>query len=292
MKKELPSLQLRENSTNLERDSRFKYRRLVHMGYKMISNLFDILCPGPSRWHVLNDVCLQLSKQTNKYWKSLDHSVIKDNYTKLSSTLCLCLKMAKKNTVEKRVCRAILYKGTTNNELSNLMNEYDFTLAAGKARASARRDFTTLKQGEVLVKPKKSFSNINEDTLENAVKFILSESNVVAISYGTKLVKLSKTEIIQLPSLTRKKTRLEIFNDFANFYNDENVISRATMFKLMNHLTSNDEGILTAIDYVTAMLINEPCEMLQEVIDWSICATKQSEMTRLIYSSRHFLKHV
>ena len=42
MKKELPSLQLRENSTNLERDSRFKYRRLVHMGYKMISNLFDV----------------------------------------------------------------------------------------------------------------------------------------------------------------------------------------------------------------------------------------------------------
>ena len=63
------------------------------------------------------------------------------------------------------------------------------------------------------------------------------------------------------------------------------------MFKLMNHLTSNDEGILTAIDYVTAVLVNEPCEMLQDVIDRSICATKQSEMTRLLYSSRHFLKH-
>ena len=83
-------------------------------------------------------------------------------------------------------------------------------------------------------------------------------------------MKLSKTEIIQSPSLTHKKTRLEIYNDYANFYNDDNVILRATMFKLMNHLTSDDEGILTATNYVTAMLINEPCEMFQEVIDWSI----------------------
>ena len=141
--------------------------------------------------------------------------------------------MTKKNTIEKRVCRAILYKGTTNNELSNLMREYEFILAAGKARASTGRDFMSLKQGEGLMKPKKSFSNINKDTSEKAIKFILSESNVVAISSGTRLVQLSKSEIIQLPNLISKKTRLEIYNDYANFYNDGNIISRATMFKLM-----------------------------------------------------------
>ena len=102
MKKELPSLQLRENSANLERDSRFKYRRLVHMGYRMISSVFDILCPGTSRRHVLNDICVRLSKQTNKCWNSLDHSTVQVNYTKLVSTLCLCLKIAKKNTIEKK----------------------------------------------------------------------------------------------------------------------------------------------------------------------------------------------
>ena len=91
----------------------------------MISSVFDILYPGPSRRHVLNDICVQLSKQTNKCWNLLDHSTVQVNYTKLVSTLCLCLKMAKKNTIEKRVCRAILCKGTTNNELSNLMREYD-----------------------------------------------------------------------------------------------------------------------------------------------------------------------
>lgn len=196
-------------------------------------------------------------------------------------------------TIEKRVCRPIVYKATSNNELSKLMKAYDFTLAAGKARVSACRDFATLQQGEGLMKPKKSFSNINEDTLEKAVKFILSESNVVAILYGTRLMKLSKNEIVQLPGLTRKKSRLEIYNDYTKYVNnDEKMMPRATMFKLMNHLTNSDEGILTAINYVTAMLVNKPREMLQEVIDHSICSTKQSEMTKMLYSSGHFLKHV
>ena len=127
LKKELPSQQLRENSVNLERDNKPKYRRLVSMGYKMIRNVIDTLCPGPSRWHLLNDICVQLAKQTNQLWDD-DERTIKTNYTKLVSVLCLCMKMAKMNSVEKKVCRAILYKGTTNRELNKLMREHNFVM--------------------------------------------------------------------------------------------------------------------------------------------------------------------
>ena len=104
--------------------------------------------------------------------------------------------------------------------------------------------------------------------VEEAVKFILSESIVVAISYSTIFVKLSKTEIVELSSLTRKKTQFEIYKDYTKVIaNDEKMVSRTTMFKLMNHLTSNGEDILTAINYISAIFVNEPCEMLQDVID-------------------------
>ena len=56
------------------------------------------------------------------------------------------------------------------------------------------------------------------------------------------------------------------------------------MNKWMNHLTNNDDESLTAI------LLNEPNEMLQEIIDRCICTTNQIEITRLLYSERHFLK--
>ena len=81
-----------------------------------------------------------------------------------------------------------------------------------------------------------------------------------------------------------------MYTNFAK--EDEKVIPRATVFKLMSHLTSSNKGILTAFDYITERFVNEPCEMLQEVIDFSICTTKNSELTRLLYASRHFLNHV
>ena len=126
MKKELPSQQLTEKSDNLERDNKNKYRRLVSMGYKMITNVVDTLCPGPSRFHLFSDICLQLSKQTDHLLDD-DQHMIKSKYNKLVSALCSCMKVAKKDTVEKKVCRAILYKGTSNNELSHLMRQHNFT---------------------------------------------------------------------------------------------------------------------------------------------------------------------
>ncbi len=106
------------------------------------------------------------------------------------------------------------------------------------------------------------------------------------------MAKLSKSEIIEFPSLTRKRNRIEICNGYRQqVQNEEKDLSRATMYKLMNHLTNNDEAILTAIDYITAILVNEPCEMLQDVIDRCVCTTKQTEMARLLSSAQYFLKH-
>ena len=71
-----------------------------------------------------------------------------------------------KNTIKNRVCMTILYKDTTNNEVNYLMEEYNFTLAIGKAQVSASRDFVTPKQGEGLRKPKSCF----QTTIENITK--------------------------------------------------------------------------------------------------------------------------
>ena len=89
------------------------------------------------------------------------------------------------------------------------------------------------------------------------------------------MAKLSKNKITQLSSLTQKKCRLKIYNDYTNFAKkDEKVIPKATMFKLMSHLTSSNKGILPAIDYINERLVNDPCEILQEVLDFSIFTTK------------------
>ena len=52
----------------------------------------------------------------------------------------------------------------------------------------------------------------------------------------------------------------------------------------MNRLTKKIDKILTAI------VLNEPNEMSQEIIDRCVCTTNQMEITKLLYSERHFLK--
>ena len=121
----------------------------------------------------------------------------------------------KRNSIEWKVCRAILYKGTTNRQLNFLLKQHNFAFALGESSAVAREDFDSLLNGDSLINLKMSYSIIcDNEVLHKAAKFILSENNVVSISYGTKKVKLSKYEIIELPSLTRKRSMHDIFKAY------------------------------------------------------------------------------
>ncbi len=133
LKKEVPSQQLRYNPTNLENDNKYKYQRLVNMEYKMITDVINALCPSPSRIYLFNDIFILLAKDGDKEWHD-DQRNMKSKYTELVSALCSCTKVAKKNTIEQKVFRAILNKGSTNDELSNFMKEYHFTFAVGKVQ--------------------------------------------------------------------------------------------------------------------------------------------------------------
>ena len=190
------------------------------------------------------------------------------------------------------MCRAILYKGTSNKQLSCLLKQHSFTFSTGEAQAVGKEDFESLLNGDPLTKTKRTYSIISGEVLHKVVNFILSENNVVSISYGTKKVKLSKYEIIELPSLTRKRSMHDIFKAYMGTIKDnEKSICRASMFKLMGYLTNHDEAVLIAIDYVSAILINELCELLQDIIDKVICPSKQKHVTHLLHSAKYFLKH-
>ena len=133
MKRELPSKHHRDTSMNIEADNKSKYRRLVTLGYKMTDEVVRTLCPGPSKDQLFNDVLAMLNKHMDKSVENDRSSTIKQKYDKLSSALCLCTKNSKKNTIERKVCRAILYKGTSNKQLSCLLKKHSFTFSTGEA---------------------------------------------------------------------------------------------------------------------------------------------------------------
>ena len=110
------------------------------MGYKMIIDVINTLCPGSSHlYDIFNDPYFLLAKDSDKVWHKYQRD-IKLKYTNLISALCSCTKVAKRNNIGQKVCRSILYKGTTNDEL-RFMKDYQFMFTAGTVRRTAKRDF-------------------------------------------------------------------------------------------------------------------------------------------------------
>ena len=101
--------------------------------------------------------------------------------------------MAKKNTIERKIYRAILLDGVGGGtHLNELMKEYNFSFAKGRPRLSAKVDYQKLLSGDSVSVKKQHLSGIDEETLKKSV------------------------EIIQLPKLQHKHTRIDVIKVYLN----------------------------------------------------------------------------
>ena len=62
IKWELLSINLRDMLLNLEADNKSKYQRLVTLDNKMTDQMISALCPVPSRYQLVNDVLVMVTK--------------------------------------------------------------------------------------------------------------------------------------------------------------------------------------------------------------------------------------
>ena len=133
---------------------------------------------------------------------------------------------------------------------------------------------------------------VSDNVIRKVVDLILSSNNVVPKSYGTKKVRLSCDEILTLPRLLRKNTRIKIYEDYKEFtMNDQCSISRETFYRIINNITAYEQVALSAIDYVTSTLINETCEVLQDIVDQIVPPINRGHDSNIIHSAKYFLKH-
>ena len=108
---------------------------------------------------------------------------------------------AKKNSSELRIIRALAVKAFSREHVAEIFGRD----VSGKPRLSGFHDINSLVETGKLKKGVFSRMKVHEDIVKRAVEFILTEENVVTLSWGYKKVDLSKDEVIILPKLTRKK---------------------------------------------------------------------------------------
>jgi hypothetical protein len=73
--------------------------------------------------------------------------------------------------------------------------------------------------------------------------------------------------------------------------NPKKRLSRGSFYTIASTLTSGDEKLLTAVDYVTGILVHDPVDVLQDMVeDFSPNTARRDELTRHLEIARTFLK--
>ena len=175
---------------------------------------------------------------------------------------------------------------------SDLLEKHNLKFAKGQPESQAKKDFECMKLGKPIEKKIASYSSKSDEVIKKAVDFILSEQITSPSSYGQHNVILGKTEIITFPNIMRRQNKTSIFKAYLNeTKDDDNKLARNTMFQIMNSITTTDEKVLSAIDYVTSILVNDTCETLHNIVDKFITLQDQQVATSLILATKTFLKH-
>ena len=294
IKKNIPSKKLRESSKKLVNFKNQRFRYLYQSVRKMVLQLVNTFVPGPSQTVFLDELFTDILSTSQKKVKHKNKPVdFRTKWEKLSSVICKIEKETHYNSFEKRMMRAILNKGVSEGDLNDLMKRYDFKFAKGRARMRAREDANTLLSGLRLPIDQRHVVRVDDDVVHKVVDFILSSKNVVPNSYGIKQVKLSRDEIIVLPKLQRKNQRIKIYEDYKVMSSSFNQYSicRQTFYQIINKITAYEQVSLSAIDYVTASLVNETCEVLDNIVEKVVIPTDQQKASDMIHSAKYFLKH-
>lgn len=300
----IPSFQIRETANDIQlAASKASFGRLTSLGVRMIDKCLRLLCPGPGYDNFRKDVFkkIEIQNKTNQSkTKARNPSQPRNRFERspseqldsVNNTLSSWSNISMKRSVERRVIRAILNDSYLKHEVLRLKQTYGLKQGNGQPVRQARKDADELRHGRRLNIKTIIRKCKDESIVQKCVDFILSDSNVSSVAWGTKTVLLQSIGEITLPKLTRKKPIFKMFEIYRDSTeNDSDQLKSTSFYAICNVLTSNDEAMLSSVDYVSGLLCNETCETLQEIIDQMIPNDQRDDCTKLVSVAKNFMKN-
>ena len=269
---------------------------MTNMVQACTNQLIDVICPGPSRTNLRECLAQKLISENAK----AGHRRIKtteQQFDQLLSALFKVMNASQKGSIPKKISRALLCAGVPRtNTLRKACEQFNSSyISTGTTRMEALVDYEKLIAGEFM-DDKKIYSRDKKNDLavEKAVKFLLQPDNIGTFSWGTTTKYLSKDETIVLPKLQRTTSRTNLWLRYLDYVvgtSKETRVGRTTFFSICNEITYSEEILLGSIDYVQALLLTEPIESLQTVIDKYYTADKHNELSSALTSLSQFLRY-
>ena len=68
-------------------------------------------------------------------------------------------------------------------------------------------------------------------------------------------------------------------------------LGKRSFYYIVNDLTTSSKVIINAVDCVQALLVTEPIEVLQDIVDSMIHTSKKDKLTKYLTATATFLKY-
>ena len=307
----IPSFYVREHAKDIKAvSSKQSYGRLLSLGNRMFISCMKQLCPGPGchefQSTILSRMTSQVERTNQKLQKEQQRMIQKDlkepnnpykrtaseKLDSVVSTLCSWSNKSVKRSLERRVLRAVLNESFLRHEIVDMKKNYNLKQGNGQPVEQARNDAKTLRLGNKLNLSTITRQFKDDLTIIKCVDFVLSDKNVSSVAWGTKVLLSQSVGEVTLPKLTRKTPIFNMYNSYVDFTaQDKEKLKIATFYKICNALTASDEAMLSSVDYVAGLLVNETCETLQDMIERIIPNEHREDCTKLVSVSRNFMKN-
>lgn len=189
-----------------------------------------------------------------------------------------------KGSIERRCLRASVVNAFPKALLDSVYN------LGNKSRRDSHLDYRTMCQGKRLTTKYGSKEKFYPNFADQCVAFLLRPENICQLSWGVNPVKLSKTEIVTLPSFVRRHTIKTLHDVYERTFQKDRV-TRATFYRVVKKVTKKGEKLLAAVDYVTGVLVTDPVAGIQNVIDRFTDGALQESLTHRLEIVANFLKN-
>ena len=128
--------------------------------------------------------------------------------------------------------------------------------------------------------------------IKHTITFILHKDHVIIVSWGDKQFMLGPDEIVTIPRLCHKIPPKEIWNSHASLLEKKSDgLGRSSFYYLIQDLTVSNREIVTSVDYLQALLVAEPIEVLQEIIKSLVPTVEAIKSSQYVAATSTFLKY-
>ncbi len=221
--------------------------RLINFTLKCLNRLCDIICPkDPHNLLLLSLGAINVQAEG-----------------KLAQSLKQVIAVLTPRSFQ---CRALIAPLAVSYKEAELLDNFGI---GRRAVIQGRKNFTLLAEGKCIKEEVGHHFNYDKATVYCAVHFILNDSNVQRVSWGTKTILLDGNKI-DFPRLIWRKLIEYMLHHYIEYFPMKySRIGNTSFKKGVKALTTQDQKARKAVDYVSGRIMYDNFDLIRKILSRS-----------------------